>query len=321
MSVRKISKRKEATSSFFHSNFFVAVWLVLPYRNELMKEYTSCKESVDSCITDKYFAIAHLYNEEKTMNMHIHDCFEIYYSISGGRQFLIDNKVYNINPGDVFFINNYESHYLSQIDHTVHERIVISIHPDFIKLVSTPETDLNFCFSYREPGYSHRLALDKEQQQRFIYYIHKITSTQGFGMDILERTAFTELLVLLNKAFYAGSRSQEEDTSYTYSQQVDEILDYMNQNIDKPISIEHLSKVFFLSDSYICRIFKATTGTTINKYLTARRISIAKSLLAQGKGVGEVWENCGYQDYSNFLKAFTKAVGISPKKYANYSAK
>lgn len=286
-----------------------------------MKEYTSCQESVDSCITNKYFAIAHLYNEEKTMNMHIHDCYEIYYSISGGRQFLIDNKVYAINPGDVFFINHYESHYLSQVDQGIHERIVISIHPDFIKTVSTPETDLNFCFSYRESGFSHRLSLDREQQQRFIYYIHKITSTSGFGMDVLERTAFTELLVFLNKAFYAKSRSHIEDISYQYSQQVDEILDYINQNIDKPISIEHLSKLFFLSESYICRIFKSTTGTTINKYLTARRISIAKSLLAQGMSVNEVCENCGYQDYSNFLKAFTKAVGISPKKYANYSSK
>lgn len=286
-----------------------------------MKEYTSCKESVDSCINNKYFAIAHLYNEEKTMNMHIHDCYEIYYSISGGHQFLIDNKVYTIKPGDVFFINNYESHYLSQVDHAVHERIVISIHPDFIKSISTPVTDLNYCFLYRDAGFSHRIALDKEQQQRFIYFIHKITSTSGYGMDILEKTAFTELLVFLNKAFYTQTQTPVQDTSYQYSKQVDDILEYINQNIDKPLTIEHLAKEFYLSESYICRIFKATTGTTINKYLTARRISIAKSLLAQGNSVNEVSEKCGYQDYSNFLKAFTKAVGISPKKYANYSVK
>lgn len=321
MHIKNQKERMPPTNLFKIICVAVSYILSVRYLDISMKEYTSCKESLDSCITNQYFAIAHLYNEEQTMNMHIHDCYEIYYSISGGRQFLIDNKFYTINPGDVFFINNYESHYLSQIDQTIHERIVISVHPDFIKSISTPETDLNSCFTFRETGFSHRLALDKEQQQRFIYYIHKITSTTGYGMEILERTAFTELLVLLNKAFYTQSRSQVEDTSYQYSQQVDEILDYINQNIDNPLSIEHLSKVFFLSESYICRIFKSTTGTTINKYLTARRISIAKALLAQGKSVNEVWENCGYQDYSNFLKAFTKAVGISPKKYANYSAK
>ena len=49
------------------------------------------------------------------MDIHIHDCYEIYYSISGGKQFLIDNRFYNFNPGDIFFINQYESHYISQI--------------------------------------------------------------------------------------------------------------------------------------------------------------------------------------------------------------
>jgi AraC-like DNA-binding protein/mannose-6-phosphate isomerase-like protein (cupin superfamily) len=285
-----------------------------------MNKFNSCKEAVESCITNNYFAIAHLYNEEKTMNMHIHDCFEIYYSISGGKQFLIDNKFYTIQPGDLFFINTYESHYLSQIDQMVHERIVISISPDFIKQLSSENTDLSYCFTYRKPNFSHQISLDKEQQQRFNYYIHKITSVSGFGEDILERTAFTELMVLLNKAFYA-KRKTEMDTSYQYSKQVDQILDYMNQNIGNPISIEHLARQFYLSESYICRIFKYTTGTTINKYLTARRISIAKSLLADGMNVNEVCERCGFNDYSNFLKAFTKTVGISPKKYAQYSVK
>lgn len=285
-----------------------------------MKEFTSCKEAVESCVNQKNFAIAHLYNEEKTLDMHIHDCYEIYYSISGGKQFLIDNKFYIIQPGDVFLINKYESHYLSQIDQMILERIVISIHPDYLKQLSTINTDLNYCFSYRETGFSHRISLDKEQQQRFIYYTHKITSASGFGEDIMERSAFTELMVLLNKAFYTQCQSDFEDISYQYNQQVDQILDYINQNIDHPITIEHLSKQFFLSESYICRIFKATTGTTINKYLIARRISIAKSLLVEGINVSEACERCGFNDYSNFLKAFTKTVGISPKKYAQYSA-
>lgn len=146
-----------------------------------MKQFASCKESVDSCISKKYFAIAHLYNEEKTLDIHIHDCHEIYYSISGGKQFLIDNKFYTIQPGDVFLINKYESHHLTQIDQMVHERIVISIHTEFLNQLSTKETDLSYCFSYREPGFSHRISLDKEQQQRFNYYIHKMSSKIGLA--------------------------------------------------------------------------------------------------------------------------------------------
>lgn len=60
-------------------------------------------------------------------------------------------------------------------------------------------------------------------------------------------------------------------------------------------------------------------GTTINKYVTARRISIAKALLAEGKNVSEVYGSVGFNDYSSFLKAFVKLVGVSPKKYSKFN--
>ncbi|MDF2539075.1 MAG: transcriptional regulator, AraC family [Herbinix sp.] len=288
-----------------------------------MKEFNSCKIAIEECISKKYFAIAHLHSEEKTMNMHIHDCYEIYFSISGGKQFLIGNKAYKIQPGDLFFINQYESHYITQINQMEHERIVLSIHPDFLKELCTLHTDLQYCFHYREPHVSHRIILDKEKQQRFTYFIHKITTLNGYAADVLERALFTELMVLLNKTFLAQCREDAEEipSSCQYDKQVDLILEYMNQNIHQSITMDELASKFYLSKSYICRIFKASTGTTVNKYLTARRISTAKVLLTEGKSINEVWERCGFHDYSNFLKAFTKAVGISPKKYALYSTK
>lgn len=286
-----------------------------------MKEVNSCKAAIEACISNKYFALAHLFFEEKTMNVHIHDCYEIYYSISGGRQFLIDNKAYKIEPGDLFFINQYESHYLTQIDQSEHERIVISIHPDLLRSLSTEKTELDYCFLHREPGFSHRISLDKNQQQRFMYHIHKITSLSGYAEDILERIAFTELMVFFNKEFYARRQQVEavENFTYQYDQQVNDILEYINTNLSEPITIQQLAENFYLSKSFICRIFKQSTGTTVNKYLTARRISIAKALLSEGASVNEVYELCGFMDYSTFLKSFTKTVGLSPKKYAMYN--
>lgn len=102
-----------------------------------MKEFSSCKLAMQSCMESKSFAVAHLYNDDKPMEMHIHDCYEIYYSVSGGKQFLIDNRFYDIQPGDIFFINQYESHYLSQIDQAVLERFVIAVHPDFLTSLSS----------------------------------------------------------------------------------------------------------------------------------------------------------------------------------------
>lgn len=316
-----------------------------------MKELSSCKQAITDCLASQTFSIAHLYQEEKAMDMHIHDCYELYYSISGGKQFLIDNRFYTISPGDLFVINQYESHKLTQIDSCVHERIVLSIHPDYLKKLSTPLTDLDLCFSCRTEGRTHKVSLSREQQQRFLYLINKITSASGFAHDITEQAAFMELMALISYAWCSAHESEtaaakavsplpathgangsvgangtvgamgDESSphSYRYSQQVEDILSYINRNLSEPITIEQLAAEFFLSKSYICRIFKAATGTTISKYITARRISITKSLLNEGCSVAEAYEQSGFHDYSSFFKAFTKAVGISPKKYASLS--
>lgn len=285
-----------------------------------MKIFTSCRDAIDTCIENQSFALAHLYSDEKPMSMHIHNSYELYFSISGGRQFLIDNRFYSIQPGDLFFINQYESHHLTQIDSQIHERIVLSIYPDFLKSLSSPRTDLDYCFSCRPENTGHKISLSEEEQKRFLYYIHKLSSIQGYGADLLEKAVFLELMVYLNHCF---SRCAGQDAVLEkpegYHAQVDEILAYIHRNIGQPLTIDTLAGHFFLSPSYLCRIFKSATGTTINKYITAKRIALAKSLLMEGHTVNETAELCGFNDYSNFLKAFTKAVGISPKKYARFT--
>lgn len=281
-----------------------------------MKELNSCKTAMQTCIDNRYFAVAHLYKDEKAMAMHIHDCYEVYYSISGGKQFLIGNKLYPIEPGDIFLINQYESHYLTQIDQAVHERIVISIYPEFMQQMSSAATNLDYCFQHRPDHFSHRLHLTSDQQKRFLYYINKLLTSNDYGCDLIEKSVFAELFVMINGICISRETRPAEENISLYHSQVDDILSYINNHIGQPLSLTELAAKFFISESYICRIFKSTTGTTVNKYITARRISIAKSFLAEGVSVTDVCVRCGFNDYSNFLKSFTKSVGISPKKYA-----
>lgn len=127
-------------------------------------------------------------------------------------------------------------------------------------------------------------------------------------------------MVFLNNAYHNESQKKNVENQTQYHTQVDEILTFINQNIQSELTIDLLAAHFYLSSSYLCRIFKATTGTTINKYITAKRITISKALLSEGYSVNEACEQCGFRDYSNYLKAFRKAVGISPKKYTQLGA-
>lgn len=130
-------------------------------------------------------------------------------------------------------------------------------------------------------------------------------------------------MVFLNDIFM---REPETNTvkATRYSKQHEQfnnILSYINQHLTQELTIQELSNYFFLCPSYLCSMFKKETGTTIKKYITAQRITLAKSLLATGHSAQEACEMSGFVDYSNFFKTFTKIVGVSPRKYSQFSLK
>lgn len=288
-----------------------------------MQIFNSCADVLQHCLDTHSFGIGHLYNMEKTMDIHIHDCYEIYYSISGGKQFLIDNCLYNFAPGDIFFINSYESHHLLSIDQKELERIVIHVHPDFIKNLNTTQTDLDHCFSCRKAQYSNKRSLTDNEQKRFLYFIHELSSENQYGQDLLDYATFIRLMVFLNDIFMKTPEKHIAQMPHSSKQheQFNDILSYINQHLSEQLTIQELSNHFFLCPSYLCTTFKKETGTTIKKYIVAQRITLAKSLLASGHSALETCEMCGFVDYSNFFKTFTRIVGVSPRKYSQFSIK
>ncbi|PJJ29230.1 helix-turn-helix domain-containing protein [Lacrimispora celerecrescens] len=286
-----------------------------------MKVLTSFSDGIDQCIASRYFSIVHHYNEPGVLSMHSHHCHEFHFSLSGGSTFLIDNKNYLIEPGSLFMISQYEKHQLLQMDTTSpQERFVIFIDPSYLENISTPQTDLTYCFTHRPERFSHRIVLNHGQQRHFTYLFNKLAVEEGFGQDVKERSTFAELMVFMTKlaaeAFLGeGSANQKQ----YFSSKVTDIITYIHHNIDSPLSIGDIAAHFYLSTSYLCRLFKKSTGTTINSYIISRRIQLAQNLLSGGYSVNEVYSMCGFNDYSNFFKAFTKKVGISPKKYSQNS--
>ena len=203
-----------------------------------------------------------------------------------------------------------------------YERIIVSIYPEYLKQCCSTHTDLNCCFTRRNTNFGHKLSLSQEEQKRFLYFIHKLSENEGYGQDILDHAVFLQLMTFLNGIFLRNCDHDlpQHEPAGSHHEHMDAILSYINQHIAEDLSIERLARHFYISTSYLCRIFKSETGTTINKYITAKRITLAKSYLSEGYSVTDACIRCGFGDYSNFLKSFTKAVGISPKKYAQFSA-
>ncbi len=287
-----------------------------------MQTYDSYTDAFKAALSSQTFSIAHLQHVKLPLNIDISGCCKLFFFLSGAKQFHIDQYIYDIQPGDLFFINQREFHYFPKILGDSHERFVAFIHPDFLKKLSTGKTDLFSCFSHKEPHPVHRLQLQQEDRDKVLHLLHKLTSVDGFGEDILTTSHFLELVVFLSGLYLKHQadhpRKRLPEPTAGRCVQIHPIAAYIDEHITQDLSLEILSQQFYLTPSYLCRIFKNGTGTTIHKYITAKRITLAKDLLTQGFSVTDACSLSGFKDYNGFFKSFVSAVGISPKKYAQF---
>ncbi|MCR5155361.1 MAG: helix-turn-helix domain-containing protein [Butyrivibrio sp.] len=91
---------------------------------------------------------------------------------------------------------------------------------------------------------------------------------------------------------------------------------YIEDNFDKDISLDDVSRVVNISPYYFSKVFKEESGLNFIEYLTNIRIDKAKELLENsGLSIKEICLSCGYTDPNYFSRSFKKNVGVTPTEY------
>lgn len=84
------------------------------------------------------------------------------------------------------------------------------------------------------------------------------------------------------------------------------------------ITIQDLADAVHLSCGHLSRVFRKTTGTTLEQYLIQQRVELAKrTLLDPRLNVGEVAERCGFCNPAYFASVFKKYVKCTPREFAS----
>lgn len=257
-------------------------------------------------------------NTPLEVEYHKHDFFEIYFFISGDVTYIIEGKSYTLKPWDIILINNKELH-KPVINHgAIYERIVIWVNPAFISKMSTPDSDLNMCF---ESTFKNKYNLLRPGTETLniikviLGKLNRILFADSFGAEILKELYLTELIVFLNRA-YTDSDLVDIGNDVSYNSKINKIINYINQNLSEDLSLDALSSRFYSSKYHLLREFKKHTRYTPHEYITLKRLITSKELLRSGMSISDVCTECGFNNYSNFIRSFTKAFNISPKKYA-----
>jgi len=97
---------------------------------------------------------------------------------------------------------------------------------------------------------------------------------------------------------------------------VQEAMDFMSANLDRPLSVEDVAQHVQLSKTQLSSLFKIHAGNTLIRWREERRVAKASQLLTQSTmKIQQIAAQVGYEDPLYFSRTFSRLVGCSPRQY------
>ena len=101
------------------------------------------------------------------------------------------------------------------------------------------------------------------------------------------------------------------------SELLDGIINYVNENIYSPITIEELCEKFSLSRSTLQILFKNNLEVAPKQYISDLKLAKAKQLIKESSHtISEIATICGFGSIHYFSRKFKATFGITPTDYA-----
>lgn len=114
-----------------------------------------------------------------------------------------------------------------------------------------------------------------------------------------------------------GVYSEIDDSNGIKNVRFKAMIEFINQNFTKKLSLSDLSEMFNLNVTFCCSLFNRNFGCTFTEYCTKLKMNKAAELIKDGEmNLYEIAEYLNY-DYIYFNKLFKKHFGMTPRRYSN----
>lgn len=143
---------------------------------------------------------------------------------------------------------------------------------------------------------------------RFDWHVSNVGGDAG-QVKMLFRCVLTEILV-----YFSQIAERETAIPGMLNENIEPVLNFISQNLDKPLQIQDICAHFHYSRSHLCKLFTQVTGVPLMHYIRTARANYANQLLRSGLPAMEVARQLGYSDYSSFYRMYRKYLGTAPSE-------
>ena len=250
--------------------------------------------------------------EETTSNdsfyLHEHDRYEILLFLEGDSKFVIEEKNYFLEPGDMVIVRKNEMHRVYHNSNARYHRIVLMVFPEFFERCNCACYETQF--ANNQIGIGNRIKADYVRSSGLYDAFMRLKKYSGdytLATEPVVDAIVMEILYLINRI---GSFSNSD----VQNTQVEKVISYINNHYTEDLDLEELEAKCYISKYYLCKIFRKATGLTVHDYIRRKRLSKVRELHQNGKSLSEAAMLSGFSDYSSFYRTHKKLMGCSPKE-------
>lgn len=237
---------------------------------------------------------------------HSHDFYEIVLITTGHGTHTINGVVYNVMPGDVFFLIPGDIHSLASLDSDINYSWMSCIWlPPFYE-IDDPilETTKKFSDEYTYDIYN--LLFDMHNE----YYAKK-----KCYLEICKLILQGVILKLLRMS----EKDQEDYGAVHIKKLVKRAVNYINENFDKDIALSDVANNLRISQVYLCKLFKVQMGVGAIHYLHKLRIDKTMQLLSTtDMTMDDIYKSVGFTNIKSMYSLFKKHTGVSPGEFRKH---
>jgi len=113
-------------------------------------------------------------------------------------------------------------------------------------------------------------------------------------------------------------KTKANDNKTDFNQELVKVMEYIDENLEKDITLQELANVLCLEKTYFLKKFKTAVGITPMAYIRNVRIEKAKEFLKYSDmNITQIAETVGFISVHHFSNCFSKYIGTSPSKFKN----
>lgn len=249
-----------------------------------------------------------------SQGLHAHDYYEIYVHLEGARLYCIDDIVYELKPNQLLIIPPLHMHGLiCDRDLVDYERCYLYLSPETLQRCGFGQIDLVQMVdkAYQKQRILCQLdAACAARCKEMLQEIEMLATESGKQLEV-----YANILSFLQIVGDSLEAKEHPIPVNRAENSIIDVLHYINDNYTQNITVESISREFHISESSLAHKFRMHVNKGIYEYILYKRVIKAKELIYKEDSLTDIAFACGFGDYSNFLRAFKKATGLSPKAY------